>query len=104
MAFAEVATLKCGNIDPPAYDLPDTIHDSEHWWSDFFTLACGALRMCVTPRPVSGSCRQPSWTMNSWRTYPRGTQIGAPKSSHVSLGRPSRTGPEWPSRHGRRRT
>eukprot|EP00969_Alexandrium_andersonii_P354883 15443178-Alexandrium_andersonii.AAC.1 len=48
MAFAEVAILKCGNIDPPSYDLPDALHDSEHWWSDFFTLACGALRGCDT--------------------------------------------------------
>eukprot|EP00969_Alexandrium_andersonii_P165835 7328344-Alexandrium_andersonii.AAC.1 len=22
------------------------MHDSEHWWPDFFTLACGALSRC----------------------------------------------------------
>eukprot|EP00969_Alexandrium_andersonii_P287253 12698935-Alexandrium_andersonii.AAC.1 len=38
--------LRCGNFDPPPYTLLDTLHESEHWWSDFFTLACGALYRC----------------------------------------------------------
>eukprot|EP00969_Alexandrium_andersonii_P352940 15438761-Alexandrium_andersonii.AAC.1 len=39
------AALKCGTIEHPAYELPDANHDFERWWSEFVSMARGALRV-----------------------------------------------------------